>query len=227
MELCPHCRVEIVASHAPSTTCPACGGSLARETAARWTSVARLANLAETGYFADLLQADGVPTNVLHHSEFDAVDGAWRSLYVLQVPEGRAAEAAESLRRELELTDDAASESWSGESWRRASGQHAPSGVSVWKPVALMLVASGLAYCAGRTGMERPPVARPTHDELLKALHDLPRDTVFRSDDGQTERKLMVGPDGTVILEEDDDLDGRPNRLRIFRDGVKVADTVP
>jgi hypothetical protein len=227
MQLCPHCRIEIHTSQAEATTCSVCGGSLQATGAPRWTSIARLANLAETGYFADLLQGDGVPTNVVHHSQFDAVEGTWRSLYVLQVPEGRAPEAAESLKRELDLSDEAPTEAWQGESWRPASGEHAPSGVSVWKPVALMLVASGLAYYAGRSGWERPPVARPRHDELLKALNEMPRNTVFRSRDDQAERNLIVGPDGDVILEEDYDLDGRPNRRRTFHNGEVVADTVP
>lgn len=224
MELCPHCRVEIVAPLAQASVCPACGRRIAAEEPLKWTSVARLANLAETGYFADLLQADGVPTNVEQRSEFDAVDGTWRTQYVLQVPEGRAVEAADSLKRELALGEDEPALAGRSEDWRRASAEHAPSGISVWKPLALMLVASGLAYCAGRSGIERPPVARPTHDGLLKVLNGLPENTVFQAEQGGAQLRLTVGEDDTVFLEEDFDRDGQWDRRRMYRDGMLVAE---
>ena len=113
------------------------------------------------------------------------------------------------------------------EGWRNAVAEQSPAGVSVWKPVALMLVASSLAYCAGRTGMDRPPVARPMHDELLKALGSLPTDTVFQSENGRVQRRLTVGDENTIFIEEDFDRDGQWDRERMYRDGELVADTAP
>jgi hypothetical protein len=223
MKLCPHCRTEINVPRDASLRCPGCGRRLPDEELPRWTSIARLVNLAETGYFADLLQTNGVPTNVVHHSEFDAVDGAWRTIYLLQVPENASAEAAEALQRELALGEE------ESEAWRRGTEGAARRGpTSVWKPMVLILVAGGLAYCAGRSGVDRPPPARPSHDEFWTAFGDLPAESVFNSQDGGVRRKLTVDRESrTVFLEEDYDADGTWDRLRMYRQGQLVSDTVP
>jgi hypothetical protein len=225
MKLCPHCRTEIAAASRDPFSCPGCGRRLVAEEATRWTSIARLTNLAETGYFADLIQAEEVPTNIVQHSEFDAVDGAWRTIYLLQVPEDEAAAAAESLKRELALAEEEAGRSWPRDdagAERRAAG-------GSWKPVVLILVAGGLAFYAGRFGVDRrPPPARPAQDELDRALGDLPPGVSFRSEDGGVRRRLTFDRDSrAVFLEEDFDQDGRWDRLRMYRQGELVTDTAP
>jgi hypothetical protein len=223
MKLCPHCRTEVAAPLHASFRCPGCGRLLADEEVSRWTSIARLANLAETGYFADLLQGGGVPTNVVHHSEFDALEGHWRTIYLLQVPEDRATLAADTLKRELAVGDE------DDGAWRGGNHEAARRGpTSVWKPVVIILVAGGLAYCAGRSGVDRPPPARPTHDEFWTAFGDLPAESVFNSHDDGVARKLTIDREArTVFLEEDYDGDGRWDRLRMFREGALVSDTAP
>ena len=215
MKLCPHCHTEISPTPSEATDVDA----------SRWTSIARLTNLAETGYFADLIQADEVPTNIVQHSEFDAVDGSWRTIYLLQVPDDKAADAAESLKRELELAEEE-----SGRSWHRDGG-HAErrSGGASWKPVVLILVAGGLAFYAGRFGVDRrPPPARPAQDELDSALNDLPPGIEFQSDEGGVRRRLTFDRDNRALfLEEDIDRDGRWDRLRMYRQGELVTDTAP
>lgn len=213
MKLCPHCHTEISTPAAPE------------EEALRWTSIARLTNLAETGYLADLISADDLPTNILQHSEFDAVEGAWRTIYLLQVPEDKAAEAAESLKRELELAEEEVGAAWSRDG---AAAERRAAGVS-WKPVVLILVAGGLAFYAGRFGLDRrPPPARPAQDELDSAMNDLPPGIEFRSDAGGVRRRLTFDREKrAVLLEEDTDQDGRWDQIHMYCKGVRVTKTAP
>jgi hypothetical protein len=93
----------------------------------------------------------------------------------------------------------------------------------------LILVAGGLAFYAGRFGLDRrPPPARPAQDELDSAMSDLPPGIEFRSDAGGVRRRLTFDRENrAVLLEEDTDQDGRWDQLHVYRHGVWVTKAAP
>jgi hypothetical protein len=70
-------------------------------------SIARFANAAEAGFFADEIQSRlNVPAELTFDENFDAVNGYWSTWFVLSVPDS-ATEAAKAALRELLLATDA------------------------------------------------------------------------------------------------------------------------
>ena len=226
MPSCQHCRFEFPALQTPISTCPRCGQSLAEsEGRQNWTSIARLTNLAEVGYFADALETRGMPTKVRQHNEYSALDGTWRSTFILQVPQTDGAAAAELMEHELAQSQDEV-EDWE---FTRAAGENGTPSfpAAPWKSLALVLVASGLAYCAGHSGVDqlhgqRPPRLQPS---LWQALRESSGPLVTNGPPGKPCRRISFDPaTGSVFLEDDFDGDGRFDRLRQFQEGRLVGE---
>ena len=222
MPSCQHCRFEFPAHQTPTSTCPRCGQALAEsEVGQDWTSIARLTNLAEVGYFADALETRGMPTKVRQHNEYSALDGTWRSTFILQVPQTDGVAAAELIEHELAQSADEA-EDWD---LARAAGDSGPPSfpAAPWKSLAMVLVASGLAYCAGHSGADQlPPRLQPS---LWQALRESSSPLVTNGPPGTPRQRISFDPaTGSILLEDDFDGDGRFDRLRQFQEGRLVRE---
>lgn len=222
MSRCPGCRYELPVQLVSSESCPRCGIVFAALVKTpKWISIARLANLAEVGYYADQIEARHIHTNVIQHNDFNALDGSWQTIFVLQVPEEHAASTTEWLQSEIARCEEDASE-WDQNSITDEDCNLTTA--SVWKPLALVLVASGLAYCAGRGGMDQPPVA-PSRQTLWHTLSRSKGVMINESPLDKPRRRLWFdAPSRMMVLEEDIDGDGRFDRQRRFRDGHLVRE---
>jgi hypothetical protein len=240
MTHCPQCRYEIRSHRDAALYCPKCGTQLpeAGETPA-WTPIARVANLAEVGFLADVLEGHDIVTHIHHHNQFNAVDGAWHTSFALQVPQQHAASAAEILRRELKTggvaedaghyeNNDFEREDFESEEFESDDLYERPvSSGGMWKPVLVVLVAGGLAYWAGRSTPERPPVPPPRTDSLSRALSETDRPLVSDSAVDHPQRRLQYdAASHRVVLDEDLDGDGLFDRQRQFQDGELVRELV-
>jgi hypothetical protein len=238
MARCQKCQHRFSAQERLPSICPRCGAS--RESAApagdrsletggepdAWVSIARLTNLAEVGYFADVLEGEGIPTQVTQHQEFNALDGSWQMLFVLQVPALQAVEAARRLHQAVDQSADDAADSQAGGGLLGAlARQHKYVTTSAfWKPMVFVLIAGGLFYTTRhvpRLGAN-PPRPRPS---LWDAL--IETDQAFHGEaaPGQPARRLVPDPQSrTVWLYEDFNGDGRADRARCFREGHLIRE---
>lgn len=221
MRRCPHChrRIETSAIEPPSV-CPHCGEELpSPEETREWSSVARLSNLAEVGYFDWLLQSYGIPARVHERDDFDAVDGGWHKAFVLQVPDGHALEASRVIEAELEQA------ATSDEAAGTADGEEQDTQVLFW-PLALILVAGGLVYLADRGALPfvRPAEPVTRRDTLWNAIKELPVPLVTDGAAGNRRRALYFDRQRqSFVLQDDIDGDGFFDRRREFNaDGIAV-----
>ena len=239
MTRCPQCRHELSPVQPPPPICPRCGADLSPDDAAYpWVSVARLTDLAEVGYFADLIEADGVSTHIIQHNEFSALDGSSQTVFLLQVPSQDSSATVEKIKRELQQTDSVEDQP---ETPPRAGfleprppvdfsvpppadfPETPTGGVSVWRPVVLVLMAGGLVYLAGRAGLDRPKRPVPSGQPLWKVLSESNAPLVEQAPSGQPTRRLRHdAASGTIILEVDLDGDGHFDWERHFREGELV-----
>jgi hypothetical protein len=178
---CEQCGSDLVAQLTAARFCPQCSAPLDHSAdAAPWGVVARFVSLAEVGYFADVLEGLGISTHVRQHHEFSAMDGSWRTLYLLEVPRAQSSAAIEALKSELEVMgldeiDAAQADNFADAADRPSSGR-------IWKPVVFVLVASSLAYCVGQENAARRQAAAPREHAPKReivggAIPDRPRGT--------------------------------------------------
>jgi len=215
MPQCPECRHRVSAFDALPDFCPKCGAMLASSEAGDGhTPVARLNNLAEVGYFADLLESQGFEPHVRQHDEFSALDGSWQTTYLLCVAARDASRAAGLLKEELQNSPDESN--WEAAPFG-ADDQQVGS-LSMWKPMALLLVAGGLAYIVGRDSFPRPPQQQPAKPRsgLWQAVDDTGQRT-FYSTGAAGRTRLRFEADNRVFLDEDFDADGQYDRSREYR----------
>jgi len=207
MARCFNCHRELATD---ADICAYCQTDLRPSEQIKWVSIARLTNLAEAGYFADLLDDSGVPVNVRQHDRFSAVDGTWACDYFLQVPEGEAERAGALLQKDLANGPE---EDYD----QTAAADPLP---PVWKPVAAMLVAGGLVYWASHgMGRERPAPRTPTKLwQVLGGKLDRPL-TTTREPGRSTFRLRVDGARSIIYLDEDRDGDGLIDRQYEFHQG--------
>ena len=193
--------------------CPHCGGDWTDEAApADWVPIARITNLAEVGYFADRLDAMNVETDIVQHDEFSAVDGSWSSRFILRVRPEHTAAATELLRREM----GGARRQWAGENDPDPAAKPLASAAS-WTPLVLVLMAGGLAYCAGRNSALPWTAHVDAASSLSAALCESTAPLTSSPAPGQPGRRLRFDPAShSVLLEEDFDGDGSYERRRQF-----------
>lgn len=228
MRQCPHCG----GSGLQDTACPRCGTDPAqtqpnpRASApaddAPWTVVARFANAAEAGYFANELDfLLGFEPRLDCRDDFDAVHHHWRSGFVLSVPEHEADRARAALRAlldsdsppphrgdELPLAD--AVPLRFERSTTVASASTLPGSAIKWGPLFLTLAAGSLMIWHGRKPQLHRPAVDP-RDRLRIPLRDAPGlyDAVWiQSADGVRRQLCFPGPDADAFLREDLDGDG-------------------
>jgi len=180
-----------------------------------WVSIARLANLAEVGYFEDVLVGADIELRVQEHDDFDAVAGNWQRVYVIQVPLDQGQSASELiddyLRRSAALVD--------GETADEASRERP---MSLWKPFALVLLASGLVYLAVQAGNPRQG-PRAAKEKDMSRLWDvlIETDGVLRDKHRQLRYDRLHR---RLIIDDDLDGDGRFDLRREFVNGREVRE---
>lgn len=219
MPRCLHCRNQLEAG---LTVCPHCRAELPNDEAGEWVSVARMTNLAEAGFFADLLADEQIATHVRRHDRFSAVDGSWATDYFLQIHQQDAPRAAALIRQHLEESG--------GQETPPDDLQPAglPDAGSAWKPLVAVLVVGGLACLVGQSildGPERhaPPVRRPT---LWSTLGKLDQPLVSQPQDGRPGFRLYHDRHRNLTyLDHDHDGDGKYDQRLTFRDGRLVSES--
>lgn len=224
MPTCPFCqrRLQPLAGHAAGP-CPYCGETLPdKTTAPRLVSVARLTNLAEVGYFADLLAGEGIEAIVHQRDDFDAISARWEKTFVLQVDEERAEEAVAFLEQESRSAGGDEAGALDYDPLDVAAG-----GASLWKPVVLALMAGGLAYWGSRGVLNHVPRADPGRGRplLWEALAEIEGPLYTPGGAGRARYELRYDRQlGRLLLDEDINGDGRFDRQRAFRRGRLVYD---
>ena len=203
MRFCPQCQQELSIHDGVPAFCPKCGADV-HEGASRWTTVAKMNNLAEIGYFADLLESRNITTDVLQHNDFNALDGVWRAQYGLRVSRRDAAEAAQILKQEISPEDEEGVEA--GAQFPRFRGS-----------LALLAVVGGIAYCVGRgTAVDIRPAPQNVAP-LWEALSESDAPLTSEPRGNLPRRRLRYEPEsGHIVLEDDLDADGHFDRARRF-----------
>lgn len=223
MSKCNNCQHRF-SVHAPLPAfCPRCGTEVSAGGDSRWVSIARLTNLAEVGYFADTLEAEGITTQVRQHNEFSALHGTWQTVFVLQVPARHGSQAAQRLRRDVEQTaeEEAVAVGNHTSSGALLSEQHSVSSVAaIWKPVVFVLLAGGLFCTTRQVDRGRPNRLPQDVTPLWEALTETSRILTSDVRPGQPSSRLLTDPRSrTIWLQDDVDGDGRFDRVRCFREG--------
>ncbi len=251
---CEQCGSDLVAQVTAARFCPHCGLPFDNTAdAAPWGVIARFVSLAEVGYFADVLDGLGIDAHVRQHHEFSALDGSWRTLYLLEVPRTQSAAAIEVLQSELEGMGLEEADAAQADHFGDASDR--PSHGRIWKPVVFVLVASSLAYCVGQESAARrqaPPPREPvsskemvggaipgrsrgtngkeqttpSQETLWESLRSLPAPLLSEPEPGGPRHRLRYEKqEHAIVLEEDRDGDGRYDFARRFRGEPVVGQT--
>lgn len=71
-----------------------------------WHPLARFLSVADAGYHADILTAEGIHCRVVHQSDFDETRSGWQQRFVLMVPESQVQSATESLKMHLDADEE-------------------------------------------------------------------------------------------------------------------------
>jgi hypothetical protein len=229
MSRCEKCQYPFSDGEPPPSFCPRCGTERSvGQGEGQWVSIARLSDLAEVGYFADVLESDGIATRVRQHDEFSAVDGSWKSIFILQVTPDCSSKAARQLREVLDRTSDDPQEVGAEGAVVDRLSLDDPSDAgttALWKPVVLILIAGSLFYTTrsvNRADRKHPPSSSALWDALTESDRVLSTGTA----PGQPGSRLLIDRRSrTVLLQEDFNGDGRSDRTRCFRDGELVGDS--
>lgn len=205
MPRCHQCRTELTRE---ATICPRCGADIPEPDANKWVSIARLRNLAEAGFFADLLGDQQIECRIYQHDRFSALDGSWSMDYFLQVRQPEAEEAALWMQQYLD-----------GE--KSEPADDASPALRAWKPLALVLVCGGLAYWVGQGVIAARPARQLSHNPTLwEVLGRIDRPFTTSGEVGQARYRLQPDPEhDRIYLEEDRDGDGMFERHLEFSGG--------
>lgn len=224
MMYCPHCcrpMPEIASSRAPRL-CPSCARAQATadqrtssteegETGS-WVNAARVSNLAEAGYLVSLLEEEGIEARLVESPSFDAMGGAWRNSYLLQV-EPEQLDLARPLLHNEAAEADSEGPYWNGD------GSEEPDAMVVWRPVALMALAgvATLWYGATHWAEQRPPRPEQNVADLARAIDDIGQPFVVVDGEGNLVHRLSYQARTQCwLLESDHNGDGVVDRTRTY-----------
>ncbi|MEM6655111.1 MAG: hypothetical protein AAF596_04840 [Planctomycetota bacterium] len=171
-----------------------------------FVAAARVSNLAEAGYLVSVLQGEGLDARVRQSRDFNAVNGAWLTDYVVQAPKDQLAEVATVLRAEAAAFDEeAVFDDEDDESLQQV----------IWRPVALMAVAGVVSFLAGQHLATPQPRSGPP--ALAEAIGSIGRPLYTeRGPDGVRHRLVLDGRSSQWLLDTDADGDGRYDRRQRF-----------
>jgi len=209
-DLCPHC-LDSSGLQARDTLLTEREVEAAASLPDPLMAIARMANGAEAGYFADeLSRATGVDVEVVARERFDGVHAVWSVDYVLMAPRDEAERVAQSLQELVDRSDDRDEGSLENPS----RGELA---TGVWAPLILTLAAGSIA-CWGVERFDQRPRVRPPAlvdrnprqpADLWQVLGATPGIWVQKSPDGSLTRELALDPEHqTAVLREDRNGDG-------------------
>jgi hypothetical protein len=200
--------------------CPGCGYEAATVPTTPWKSIARLSNLAEAGFYADYLEGEGFAARVHHRQDYSALDSTWATSFELQVVADQVTSALAAMRQGLELHEDGdPSDGPSMGDWQREPrGHREPRHAEVTEekqirsrssslpPLVWVLVAGGLAYTLGRSG-----IGPSGHREQDVILHAIRHSSPFISEPAEGSPRRCLRYDQLrreFVLEEDQNGDG-------------------
>jgi len=214
MTRCPHCGNDHNTKLEPDARCSKCNWTPSEDRC--WVAVARMASLAEAGFFADALEAHGLSARVFHRQDFNALDGYWESYYELAAQRGDSASAVTLLREQLaalggDSNDDEFDNLPRGYNFSASRLAH------VWTPLICAALAGGFAYWVGRTGMGR---FMDTREPVTSLWHVVAESPPFWSEPQRGTPRRCLRFDAasqSVYLEEDFDGDGQVDHQRQFR----------
>jgi hypothetical protein len=184
-------------------------------TAPAWVSVVRTGNLAEAGYLANELEAEGFHSRVEQHDSFSAIDGSWTSVFLIQVPSEEVQESADHLRVHLAETElaqpIAAADVFLDDASQR--------GAVVWRPIALMIVAGAAILFIGQKmrelrGRQHEP---PSRARLMHALENIDRPFVSVDPNHAPNRFRILYSHQARIWRLQEDMDGDGSYDREWR----------
>lgn len=227
MVICPECGW----ASGNERDCERCAATLVRpldnvdrrrpDENAAWVTIARFGNAAEAGYFAhELSPVLSCEPRIEYQDDFDAVGGAWRTGYLLTVPERLAERGRTHLGAMLDgnwdqepsraPADDGFFEIGPAAEVRGANG---PQSRINWVPIMLTLAAGSAVFWAGK---KAPFVRRHVNPgeagqrDLFDVLADGAHPWVQHHEEGGGKRELRINARaGTATLLEDTDGDGR------------------
>lgn len=201
------------------------------------TLVARFQNVAEAGYFSDVLRADGIPVRVRSENAWDSL-GTPSSRFEMLVREEDAERAAARLQEHVAETTQPGDEwpdprEYDRDRRRRASSYDPPenggSGFGAIAVVLMFLLLGAAVYAArnqrgalagnGPARQAGGNDARVPNDDLVEAITDEPGVWRRRDADGAV-HEIEVDEEGGVEHRIDADGDGRfEERTRIDAGG--------
>ncbi|TWT90173.1 hypothetical protein Mal64_05570 [Pseudobythopirellula maris] len=207
--------------------CTECGGPLRADeispasTAdgrlAKGRVVAGAATLAEAGYLASVLQAEGIESDVLPREAFDAASGSWSCSFVLRVAQQDLARAEELAHSEAAAfnTDDET------DGQRPAGDQGDP--YTAWRPLVVVTVVGAALFAIADYLSDRQAVgpragaAQGDGQGLAAAVGALGEPLLTPPGPGGGRSRLSLNHDrGVWVLESDADGDGLFERRRLF-----------
>jgi hypothetical protein len=216
---CPRCRgrlAPVASPGLPSGADPADGPG-------DWLTVARFANAAEAGYFADELHhVLECEPRIDVRDDFDAVHACWHTRYSLSVPAALAERAHAQLHQmidgEWEQLESAGRSAAAGRDPfgiapgdQGGSGPTGPSGVN-WVPIMLTLAAGSIVIWAGNKKAHPPRRAPAPGDgqrfDLIDVLSSDRAPWVQHLSRGGVRELIVDGATGAAQVREDADGDG-------------------
>lgn len=217
--ICPHCSAE----------CSPMDGEPA-VTESSMVPIARFTNLAELGFFEELLAENRVEMAVRELDEFDAIHGQWNRRYILSVLEEDVTRAAELMQNQMGADDGHRStkaisgggeplphEDWDTE--YNPANSHSDDDLvldpaKLWVPVALIVLGGGLALWAMTADPSQDvPPGKKLWDALSESNEPL---QTLPGPAGETRRLQYDSRKREFILQEDTDGDQRIDRERVF-----------
>lgn len=224
MHVCPECRRGIDDHDSLATGfCPYCRSDLPDAGSPDWTSVARVANLAEAGFLCDELSTLGIENRLVQSESFSALSGGWSAAYVIQVSPDDATAATSQLKSHLSEVE---SDRGDREFHRPllAGDDHTIDPV-FWRPVALMLIAGVASFALGRQmpNDRNPRQPAPRRGSMSMAIEAIGRPLVTEPNAaGACHRLIFDDRQRCWYLETDGDGDGRfERRQRFHEDGAR------
>ncbi len=237
MNRCRHCGTEFEAfaeglpgaSEPKAALCPHCGSAdpLGESDSAEVNSskvpIARFTNMAELGFFEEMLADNHIEMAVREVDEFNAAQGQWNRHYILSVDKEDSTRAAELMQGQLGTDEPETSEA--AQSEERTTPQFDPAldrdeaelgldPAKLWVPVVLVMLAGGLTFWALTS---KPANETPPENKLWEALGELNEPLESLPRPGGFSRRLRFDPDtGHIILEDDTNGDQHIDRYREY-----------
>lgn len=206
--------------------CAPGGGDL--DGAPQWVSIARVSNLAEVGYFADLLAGEEIESLVHQRDDFDAVHERWQRTFVLQVPDSDVPRAAAVIESEVSQAD-AGNENYDVDSQSDSQSDHEAATTAPWKPIVLLLLVGGLTYSVTHAPRIVPAAPRENQGAapLWQALSEF-KDDLNTGPETLPRRELRYEPlRERHVLDEDFEGDGIIDRRGEYIRGRLVYEGRP